>query len=153
MARWAEFEAAMPAMAAEGKRLLYQFGEGLGFLATIRKDGGPRLHPICPIVAGGGLYAFIIPSPKYNDLKRDGRFALHSFPPAETDDEFYVTGHAREIIDPEIRRAVDAAYVNDVHDDHALFEFDIERCLLAKYRARGEFPPAYTKWADPRFAS
>jgi hypothetical protein len=149
MARWEEFHAADPEMASEGHRLLYQFGLGLGFLATVRKDGGPRVHPICPIIADGGLYAFILPSPKRNDLLRDGRYALHSFPPAETDDEFYITGRAVAIDDRETRDAVDAAYQNEVAENEVLFEFHIERCLLAKYRHRGDWPPTYTRWAEP----
>lgn len=146
MATWAELEAADPEMAAEGRRLLYQFGIGLGFLATIRKDGGPRLHPICPIVAEGGLFAFIIPSPKERDLRRDGRYALHSFPPEAVDDEFYVTGTATEVTDSDLRARVDAAYQNNVAPDHTLFQFDIDRTLLATYRHRGDWPPTYRHW-------
>jgi hypothetical protein len=63
--RWAEFEAAMPEMAAEGRKLLYRFGSGLGFLATVRPDGGPRLHPMCPILAEGGLWARYGPRPSW----------------------------------------------------------------------------------------
>src|SRR5215510_2111058 len=73
MTSWSEFEAREPEMAAAGKKLLYQFGVGLAFLATVRKDGAPRLHPICPTVVDGDLYALILPvSPKCGDLKRDG---------------------------------------------------------------------------------
>ncbi len=147
MATWAQFEAQDPEMAAEGRRLLYQFGIGLGFLATVRPDGGPRLHPICPIVAEGGLYAFIVPSPKCEDLRRDGRYALHSFPPADVDDEFYVTGRVMEVGDPGVKGAVAAAYHAPVHQHDALFAFDLERCLLAKYERRGDWPPTYTRWA------
>ena len=149
MASWADLEAAAPELAAEGKRLFYQFGIGLGFLATIRNDGGPRLHPICPIVAEGGLYAFILPSPKRDDLRRDGRYALHSYPPAEADDEFYVTGRVAEITDSDVRAAIIAAYQNPVQEHETLFAFAIERCLHAKYLHRGDWPPTYTKWADP----
>ncbi len=152
MASWEAFEAAVPELAAEGKRLFYQYGVGLGFLATVRKDGGPRLHPICPVVAEGGLYAFIVPSPKCADLRRDGRYALHCYPPEEVDDEFYVTGRATEVSDPTIRAAVAAAYHGPVHEHYVLFAFDIERCLHAKYRHRGDWPPTYTKWADPERA-
>ncbi|GIU89866.1 MAG: hypothetical protein KatS3mg010_0965 [Acidimicrobiia bacterium] len=35
----------MPGMAAAGRRLLYQFGPGPGYLATVRDDGSRRLHP------------------------------------------------------------------------------------------------------------
>jgi hypothetical protein len=47
MARWADLENEAPAIAEKGHALLYQYGIGLAFLATIRGDGGPRLHPIC----------------------------------------------------------------------------------------------------------
>ncbi len=40
-ASWAEFAAAMSDMAAAGQRLLYQYGVGRAFLATVRADGGP----------------------------------------------------------------------------------------------------------------
>ena len=74
--------------------MFYEFGLGLGFLATTRLDQGPRVHPICPVMDGDGLYAFIVPGPKLRDLERDGRYALHSetFPPPNQDDAFYVTG-------------------------------------------------------------
>jgi hypothetical protein len=146
MATWATLEAEAPDLAAAGKQLIYQFGVGLGFLATVRKDGGPRLHPICPIITAGGLYTFLISSPKCQDLRRDGRYALHSYPPEQVDDEFYVTGHATEITDPAIREAVKAAYHTTVEDDHILFALDIDRCLHAKYQHRGDWPPTYTKW-------
>src|ERR1700723_4763872 len=94
MATWNEFETDAPDIAAAGKQLLYQFGVGLAFLATLRKDGAPRLHPICPTVVDGPLYALIGPTPKRNDLRRDGRYALHTFPPVEVDDEFLVMGRA-----------------------------------------------------------
>jgi hypothetical protein len=147
LTRWADLEHDAPEIAAAGKDLIYQFGLGLGFLATIRKDGGPRVHPICPIVANGSLYAFIVPSPKLYDLRRDGRYALHSFPPAENDDEFYATGRAIEITDPVVRQSVDDAYHNEVSDEEVLFELMLERCLVARYLHRGAWPPTYSHWA------
>jgi hypothetical protein len=108
------------------------------------------MHPICPVVVSGGLYAFIIPSPKLNDLRRDGRYAIHSFPPEHTDDEFYVTGVAREIQEHGVLSLVREACVHPVADEDPLFEFLIERCMHAKYRERGAFPPAYTTWIAPR---
>lgn len=149
MASWSDLQQAEPALAREGQRLLYQYGVGLAFLATIRPDGGPRIHPICPVITDGGLYAFIAPSPKLSDLRRNGQYALHCFLPEDTDDEFYVTGTATEISDPGRCDAVRAACAHSVADDEVLFEFGIERCLLGKYEARGVFPPAYTRWVAP----
>ena len=92
MKRWSEFAAEQPDMAEAGRALIYQFRVGLGYLATVRKDGGPRVHPVCPVIAHDGLYVFIgNHSPKVHDLLRDGRFALHakygprpSWPPVYT---------------------------------------------------------------------
>src|SRR5271156_5964114 len=94
MATWSEFESDAPDIAAAGRRMLYQFGVGLAFLATLRKDGAPRLHPICPTMVGGPRYALIGPPPKPADPRRDGRYALHAFPPVDVDDEFLVMGRA-----------------------------------------------------------
>ena len=153
MASWQVFEQAAPELAAAGRTLLYQFGPGLGFLATVRRDGGPRVHPICPLIVDGRLVAFIAASPKRADLLRDGRYALHTFPPAERDDEFYVTGCATPVYDTERRAAVSAAVAaqGTTHgDDDTLFEFDIARVLHAAYppRGPGAWPPAYTRWRD-----
>jgi hypothetical protein len=148
VASWAEFEAAAPELADQGRGLFYQFGVGLGFLATVREDGGPRLHPVCPVITSSGLYVFVVPSPKRGDLRREGRYALHSFPPVEVDDEFYATGRATEVQDPDIRAEAAHAYHDRVAEEWSLFALDIERCLHAKYRHRGDWPPTYTKWAD-----
>lgn len=155
MATWQVFAEAMPEMAAAGQALLYQFGPGLGFLATVRRDGGPRIHPICPLIVAGRLVALIIDSPKRADLLRDGRYALHCFPPEQVDDEFSVTGRATAAPDPDLRAAVSAAVQaqGTTHGaDDLLFEFDIERALHAAYPARGpgSWPPAYTRWSDKR---
>jgi hypothetical protein len=39
MKRWSEFAAEKPDMAEAGQALIYQFRVGLGYLATVRKDG------------------------------------------------------------------------------------------------------------------
>src|ERR1700720_1247838 len=106
MATWNEFEADAPDIAAAGRQMLYQFGVGLGYLATLRKDGAPRLHPICPTIVDGRMYALIGPTPKRGDLRRDGRYALPTFPALEVDDEFLLTGCAKFIADKTTEDAV-----------------------------------------------
>src|SRR5204863_2361851 len=93
MVTWAEFAAADPMLAEAGRSLLFQFNVGLAFLATVRKDGAPRLHPVCPVLSNDRLYVLITPdSPKKRDLVRDGRYALQTFPqPKPASDEFCVT--------------------------------------------------------------
>lgn len=153
MATWNEFEELAPAIAAGGRKLFYQFGPGLAFLATVRKDGAPRLHPICPTVVEGSLCALILPtSPKCGDLRRDGRYALHTFPSPDVDDEFLIMGRAAVIEDPARRSAILA----DLHargvksGEHEMaFEFRIERAMLATYDGpHGTWPPKYSVWKE-----
>ncbi|MBE0610425.1 MAG: pyridoxamine 5'-phosphate oxidase family protein [Dehalococcoidia bacterium] len=151
-AHWQDFAAAQPAMAEAGERLLRPRGKGVAYLATVRKDGGPRVHPVMPVLAGGRLYVFVVRmSWKYRDLVRDGRYALHSAPSTEAGHEFYLTGPAREVEDAGTRAAVTAASGGrlGIHDFEALFELGIERALHTKWENWGTAAawPSYAKWA------
>lgn len=117
---------------------MYQYGIGLGFIATVIKDGGPRVHPCCPIISEGGLYVFILgDSPKRYDLDRDRCYALHSNPCAGNDDEFYIAGLAQFIEDPVKRKQIAEIAQHDVKPTEILFELYIERAL-------------HTTWINPR---
>ena len=151
MIRWEDFEKRNPDLAAIGRERLFQFGPGLAFLATVRRDGGPRVHPICPILAAGGLYFFGLPaSPKLGDVLRDGRFALHSFPPPPEgqDEEFYCTGRVQKIDDPEIRAAATKAALHAIDEEDICVEFLIERVLRTTWENWGtpEMSPIHTIW-------
>jgi len=149
VATWADLAVAEPEMAQRGRVRIYQYGVGLGFLATIGADEMPRLHPVCPIVANGALLVFAIPSRKRNDLERDGRYALHAFTPDDVDDEFTVIGHAHPVTGAAVRAAAGAACHQPVADDRDLFELGIERALLATYTHRGQWPPTYLRRREP----
>ena len=103
MATWGEFERASPQLAAFGRQ---HFTLGAAYLATVRKDGSPRVHPVTAVVEQGHLLLRTEPtSPKRHDLRGDGRYALHSTvsDPKSTSGEFQVRGRAREVEDPEVR--------------------------------------------------
>ena len=132
--------------------MFYAFDVGLGFLATVRLDGGPRVHPVCPIFVGDRLYTMVIPGPKLQDLKRDSRYALHSetFPPPREDDGFYVSGRVVQVDDPvgdrrDRRRSSSRATGLEKwpgFDDQVFFELLVDRALLTltararRFRAR-----------------
>lgn len=155
MLRWSGFAAARPDLADEARRLFYEFGIGLGFLATVRPDGGPRVHPICPVLADE-LYAFIVPGPKLDDLRRDPRYALHSetYPPPRQDDGAYLTGVVTELDEPELRRDLTAQVLAERHmndpwpgfAEEALVELRIDCCLVTLTEARNGFPAGHTVW-------
>lgn len=140
MVTWKEFAGARPDLAAVGERLLYQYQVGYAFLATVRRDGSPRVHPVCPALTDGHLYVFIAKSPKRADLVRDGRYALHTFPPEQGDEEFYCSGRAEAVDDPQVREQVVAAYHRRPHDNEILFELKLERALHTTWE----------NWATPK---
>jgi len=151
---WNDFEREQPALAAAGRRQFYQWDTGLGFLATVRADGGPRVHPVCPVISAAGLHVLVVAGPKRADLRRDGRYALHSetVPPPRQNDGFAVTGRAREVTDPAVRQIVRDQILADRGgaawpglDDDTLFELGVERCLLMLTEA-GDFPRGPTIW-------
>jgi hypothetical protein len=154
MITWTQFEQRQPALAATGREHFYHFGVGLGFLATVRKDGGPRVHPVCPVLSPAGLHVSVIPGPKLRDLRRDPRYALHSdsFPPPREDDGFALYGTVHEVTDAGIRATVHDQVIKDHehawegYEDQTLFELRLERCLLMLTQAGETFPQGPTIW-------
>jgi hypothetical protein len=126
---WSRFAGERPAMAEAGAVLLTAFT--IGYLATLRVDGSPRIHPVTVSIHDGRIWIFAIDgSRKAADLRRDGRYALHSFPrfPSDegwSDEEFAVGGRADPIVDPEVRSAVRAVHNDSVGDTDWLFELRV----------------------------
>lgn len=157
MITWTEFERRHPALATVGREQFYQHSIGLGFLATVRRDGGPRVHPVCPVISSAGLHVLILPGPKRGDLRRDGRYSLHTemFPPPREDDGFAVSGRAREEADQAIWTVVRDQVIADFgelwpnYDSLTLFELSVESCLLTLTKPAGLFPKGPTIWKAP----
>lgn len=150
-ASWGEFEASAAELVAAGRELLEPSGDGVALLATVRRDGGPRVHPVMPVATEAGLYVFVVNlSHKYRDLLRDGRYALHSAPRA-SGEEFYLTGPAALITDAGTRREVVAASGERLgHNEfEVLFELSIDRALHTAWANWGtaEAWPSYRKWS------
>lgn len=148
MATWSDFATADPRLAAEIKNLIHQYGPGLAYLATVRADGGPRIHPVSPIITDAGAYCFVMRSPKQHDLTRDGRYALHAYPAEGSDDEAYISGRARLVTDPRQRERLANSYRAASHLDWRLFELGIEVALLTRYRS-AHHPPRRSVWHAP----
>lgn len=142
MASWPQFASAAPRLASQVRALFQQYGQGLGYLATVRADGGPRVHPVSPVITDDGLFCFVIPSPKRRDLERDGRYALHSFPPEHTNDEAYLSGTATPVTDPRRIAELSRRFRAAGQVDWQLFELSIEVAMV------GRTGPAYQVWRD-----
>jgi hypothetical protein len=120
VATWSEFELGAPAIAAvatglwpgitslQRAELVASDSEcfSIAYLATTRRDGSPRLHPFCPILAVGRLFAAIPrSSPKGWDLRRDPRCVIHALPGAD-DDELCIRARAIEVASAQTRADV-----------------------------------------------
>ena len=153
MVSWKDFSEASPDLARLGQAQLFQYGVGLAFLATVRKDGAPRLHPVCPVISQDRLYILIIPeSPKRSDLERDGRYALQAFPQAKPDsDEFYLSGKTKRIDNPEILSSVMKDAQHYASSDEILFELEIDRAMHTRWEGFGtpEYHSIHEKWVAP----
>lgn len=153
MVTWKEFAVAEPKLAETGRSLLLQFRVGLAFLATVRKDGAPRLHPLCPVLSNDRLFVLITPtSPKRHDLMRDGRYALQTFPqPKPGSDEFYIAGRAVLVEDPAARTAVlrDAKHMADASE--IPFELWIDRVMHTRWEnvLTPQMRSVHQKWRAP----
>jgi len=160
VATWAEFERQAPALAEVAARLwpgVIALGRGeapppgapcfaIAYLASVRRDGGPRVHPFCPILARGRLFAAIPrSSPKGWDLRRDPRCAIHALPGPD-DDELCIRATAAEVThDPAARdlvsRVVAASGVGGMIESVSadpLFGFDIVQVDVARWLDIGQ---------------
>jgi len=108
----------------------------VAYLATIRKDGSPRVHPMTPIIGEGHLFVFMEPtSPKGHDLQRDGRYAIHCSvsDTSGASGEFIVAGQARLIDNPELRALAVRLASYRPADRYILFEFDVTSATSTIY--------------------
>lgn len=140
---WKDLENAAPELAAFG---LKRFEIGVAYLATVRQDGSPRVHPVTPIIGQGHLFLFMEPtSPKGHDLRRDGRYALHSAvsDPNGTSGEFISTGNAKFIVDPAMRSLASQLASYTPADRYILFELSIESAVSTIYK---EGKPVRQHW-------
>lgn len=118
----------------------------VAYLATVRRDGAPRLHPFCPIIADGRLFAAIpLSSPKGHDLRRDPRCVIHAMPGPD-DDELCVRASATEVttdvdtvaaVRSVVRRSGVGGMIESVSRD-PLFEFDVQQVDVATWVAVGQ---------------
>ena len=154
MASWSDLERSDSNLAAHGRALLKR--HAVAYQATIRHDeAGPRVHQVCPIIAGDYAYLSVSPSsPKLRDLRRDGRYMLH-FMCGDEDAEFNMRGSAVEVASPtehqQVRAAADAEGTRFTEHE-ILFRLDIDRADATTWTHFGtpEITPKRTRWEARR---
>lgn len=135
---WQDLENARPELAAFGVERFRQFG--VAYLATVRVDGSPRVHPVTPVVGQGRLFLFMEPtSPKGRDLRRDGRYAMHCSVNNSSGEsgEFYISGQATFVDDPATRALAVASATYVPADRYVLYELDVASAASIVYTNDG----------------
>jgi hypothetical protein len=147
MSTWGEFRVEHPALAAFGAERL---GYAPAYLATVRADGAPRVHPVTPVIGDDHLFLFMEPtSPKGRDLRERGSYALHSAVPdmKGTGGEFRMSGTATLVDDQELRALAVAAASYSPAERYILFELHIAEARCNGY---GDVTlPEPDRWSAP----
>ena len=142
---WGEFATREPELA--------RFGAGRltaapAYLATVRRSGAPRVHPVTPIFTASGLFLFMEPtSPKGRDLGERGWFAVHSGVPdnAGSGGEFNASGRGFPVDDPDMWSHVADAASYSPADRYILFELELSEARCHGY---GDVPlPSTRRWS------
>ena len=135
---WRALAEAAPDLATFGAERLH---DQVAYLATLKPDGAPRLHPVRPVIASGRLFVFTeATSPKVGDLAREGRYALHGT--ATSDQpwdlrEFVVEGTAHLAEDEEERAIANAGSTFSRDERFVLFELGVNAAMSTTYGPGG----------------
>ena len=142
MARWADIQAAEPEFAAAVQARFDAHRHKI--MATIRKDGSPRVSGIEVNFQDGEVWFGSMPGArKLDDLQRDPRLALHCNSDDPPDDattwsgDAKLSGRAVEVNDPErLKSMADTAAGGSEGGDEEmpghLFRVDISEVVLTK---------------------
>lgn len=145
MSSWNDVKTAAPQLAV---RVQDRFeATGLALLATLRRDGAPRISGVEPFFGLGNVWLGMMPgSLKAKDLQRDGRFALHAATADKqmTEGDAKVAGSAVEVTDEHQRtafaRAVAEASGFDPGQigDYPLFRLDVTEVVFLSITPEGD---------------
>jgi hypothetical protein len=118
----------------------------VSYLATARKNGAPRVHPVTPFTGAGRLFLFMEPaSPKGLDIQRGSHYALHCG--VEDNEggggEFYVWGEGQLISDSETRDLATQYCPYKPAERYVLYELQVERAMATTY---GDTGPIRHRW-------
>jgi hypothetical protein len=137
LARWHEFVAAAPEF-AEAVLAIFD-AHRHKTLATLRRDGSPRISGIEVNIENGELWLGAMwRSMKALDLQRDPRFALHSSSVDPPEDQLKwagdakISGRVEEITDPKRIEAINKPGEAAPPEPSHLFRADVQEVVLTR---------------------
>ncbi|MFF3321785.1 pyridoxamine 5'-phosphate oxidase family protein [Streptomyces sp. NPDC002889] len=133
---WADFQAASPDYAAIVQQRFEKHRHHV--LATLRRDGSPRVTGLEVNFRSGELWLGMMPnSRKAQDLRRDPRFALQANPGSGTSmdgGDVRVAGRAVEVTDPPTK----ARFARDVGEPQPFHLFRVELTEVVRTTVDGD---------------
>ena len=145
MSTWDDVMTAAPDLATRVRERFEQ--TGLALLATLRRDGAPRISGIETYFGDGQLWLGMMPqSLKAKDLRRDGRFALHAATADKemSDGDAKIAGVAIEVTDAGERAAFARGFAeatgydpSETGDFH-LFRLDVTEVVFLSIAPEGD---------------
>lgn len=130
---WGELEASDPEIASFGRQRL----DGkVAYLATVRDDQKPRLHPVTPVIGEGRCFVFVEPStPKAKDLLDSGWYSLHCGmnDSSGSSGEFILNGQVQMLDDPDARSLAESVSSYRPAARALLFELIIDEAHAIEY--------------------
>ena len=133
MAAWKDVASAAPELAQLVRKRFE--ATGLGLLATLRRDGSPRISGIEPLFTDDELWLGMMSgSRKVGDLLRDPRFALHSATVDKqvTEGDARVSGRAVLVEDEASKAAFRTAFQDHTGSDIPPGDFTLFRADLSE---------------------
>jgi nitroimidazol reductase NimA-like FMN-containing flavoprotein (pyridoxamine 5'-phosphate oxidase superfamily) len=150
MLSWAQFATEEPRIAQYAQERFA--ATGLCLVATIRRNGHPRVSPVEPLLHGGELYLGMMwRSRKAQDLLRDPRCAVNSIVSDRegTEGEVKLYGRAREVNDADEREAYCQALNEAIgwrpeNDEFHLFALQIAEAAYLRFGEEGQTTLRYS---------
>ncbi|MEV7614366.1 pyridoxamine 5'-phosphate oxidase family protein [Streptomyces sp. NPDC089799] len=133
---WASFEKAEPEFADQVQQRFGQYKHHV--LATLRRDGSPRVSGLNTEFRGGELWLGMMPgSMKARDLRHDPRFSLHTNPGADEsmpDGDVRISGRAIEVVDPPEQHR----FAEETGTEHPFHLFRVELTEVVRIGVAGD---------------
>jgi hypothetical protein len=141
--RWADLERDAPRLAARARALVVE--PGVCLVATVRRDGSPRLSPVEPLLLDGDLWLSMLwGSRKAADLRTDERILVHNIVTTREGQpgELKVRGRAAPVEDADrrdrYRAAVAALGWQPIEPWFHLFVVDVSEVTSISYAGEGD---------------
>ena len=148
MATWAEFAAAAPEIASEGKRLIHAMGGGKGHArhGTRRRSRRGSTRSPSRSSASGCTHSSSPGRPRSSTSSSTAGTPCTPTSTKRPRPSSPLRGRARLVDAPDERERVATGWKFEVDDSYALFEFSIDTALLGARPTADDWPPIYSSW-------